>query len=163
MWFRDRKPDPAETARELRERALVAPPAEIGLPPESTSGGVWLAVMETGHRGAAVSLVCVADGTTSLYFSSGGGIIGAGEHASVRNAAIDFIGMTQRSVALLGVVETHPLPDLDRVRFYARTTDALLGAEASVDTLGSGGHQLSPLFAAAHAVITAIRETGAVP
>jgi hypothetical protein len=148
---------------DLRERALVAPPVEIGLGSEFDFGGVWLVLMETGHREAAVSLVCIADGATSLYFSNGGGIIGAGEHASVRNAALEFIAMTNRSRALLAVVANHPLPAFDRVRFYARAGDALLGAEESVSTLGSGGHTLSPLFAAAHAVIAAIRETGAVP
>ena len=162
MSFGERKPAPADVMHDLRERALVAPPGEIGLGPECDAGGVWLVLMETGHRKAAASLVCVADGTTSLYFSNGGGIIGAGEHATVRSAAVEFIAMTERSVALLEVVAKHPLPAFDRVRFYARTGDTLLGAEASVDALGNGGHPLSPLFAAGHAVITAIRETGAV-
>jgi hypothetical protein len=35
---------------------------------------------------AVVSLVAVAKGGTSLYFSTGGGVIGGGEHDSVRAA-----------------------------------------------------------------------------
>ncbi|MHB8971456.1 MAG: hypothetical protein ACYC3X_09105 [Pirellulaceae bacterium] len=38
----------------------------------------------------------IADGTTSLYLSSGGGIIGAGEHDSVRSPASALLRLTQQ-------------------------------------------------------------------
>ena len=145
----------------LRERALMAPPAEIGLGPAFGTTGVWLALMETGHREAAASLVCVADGSTSLYFSNGGGVIGAGEHDAVRDAALQFIAAAARYATYLSAAADHPLPSLDRVRFYARSGDRLLTAEDSVAALSGGKHALSPLFIAGHGVITAIRETGA--
>jgi hypothetical protein len=55
----------------------------------------------------------------------------------------------------------YPLPDDGRVRFYARTFDGLMVAEANEKTLGQQRHRLSPLFLSAHAVISAIRESDA--
>lgn len=47
--------------------------------------------MDTGRR-ATASLACIIDGTTSLYYSNGGGMIGIGHrHEAVKNAAISFL------------------------------------------------------------------------
>ena len=160
VWFRKRKPSPAEMARELRERALTAPPAEIGIDPARALDNVWVVLMETGYPEAVASLVCFADGATSLYFSNGGGMIGAGEHDTVRKAAVRFLAMANQNAAHLTAVKDHPLPAVGFVRFYARTAEGLRSADAAQQILGAGGHPLSRLFAAGHAVITAIRETG---
>lgn len=87
MWFR-RKPSRgrAEASRGLRERALAVAALELGLAPTAARPRVWGVVMETGHAEGGATLVVFAEGTTSLYFSNGGGIIGAGEHAIVRTA-----------------------------------------------------------------------------
>ncbi|MCA9040555.1 MAG: EI24 domain-containing protein [Planctomycetaceae bacterium] len=45
-----------------------------------------------------VTLVAMQDGTTSLYFSSGGGVIGAGEHAPVRAANQQFLGLATQYI-----------------------------------------------------------------
>jgi hypothetical protein len=42
-------------------------------------------LMETGYPEAVATLVAVADGTSSLYFSNGGGFIGVGTPAGVRS------------------------------------------------------------------------------
>ena len=41
---------------------------------------VLCVLMETGYPEAVATLVVVTDGSASIYFSNGGGIIGAGEH-----------------------------------------------------------------------------------
>ena len=50
------------------------------------SASTWGAVMETGYPNGVASLVCLRDGTTSLYTSTGGGIIGGGAHDPVVRA-----------------------------------------------------------------------------
>jgi hypothetical protein len=47
----------------------------------------WAILMETGLADACYTLVAVADGSASLYFSNGGGIIGGGEHPEGAAAA----------------------------------------------------------------------------
>lgn len=78
MWFRRRKRT-ANPVLELRRRLLAARAAELGLVAGAPTEA-WGVLMETAYPDAVVTLVALADGTTSLYFSNGGGIIGAGAH-----------------------------------------------------------------------------------
>ena len=119
--------------------------------------------METGYPEAVASLVTITDGTTSLYFSTGGGIIGAGDHVSVREAADTFIAAADASVNAFVPASEHPFPSTGRVRFYVRTFDGLLTAEADEEDLGENRHHLSPLFHLGHAVIAAVREASPEP
>ena len=160
MWFGKRKQSPTDVARDLREQAFtIALPVSAGAPRGPTAIGVLF--METGYAEAVASLVCFADGTTSLYFSNGGGMIGAGEHAAVRTAATAFFAAAVPSLHELTIAAEHPLPRIGQVRFYARANGGILTAESPEVELGKGSHRLSPLFFAAHGVITAIRATGA--
>lgn len=53
---------------------------------------VYGAVVDMGvDANKIVTMICFIDGTTSLYFSEGGGIIGAGRHESVKNAVSTFL------------------------------------------------------------------------
>lgn len=77
---------------EMRERVFAVKPDEIGLSKSNYSAEVWGILMETGFKGGgAYSLVVLADGTTSLYFSTGAGVIGAGQHEQVRKASMHFL------------------------------------------------------------------------
>ena len=133
-------------------------PGDFGIMPGPGHERVWAVLMETGFPEGVASLITVADGTTSLYFSNGGGIIGAGQHSVVREPAERFIELADAHVGQLTIADDHPLPEIGRVRFYARTFANLRTAEAAERDLGEGRHPLSPLFFAGHAVITAVRK-----
>jgi hypothetical protein len=120
--------------------------------------GVWGLIMETGYPNAVASLVTFIDGTTSMYFSSGGGVIGAGKHAEVREAAKAFIAAANGYTKEFTPTADHPVPPAGRVRFYARTFAGLTYAEAAENDLGEGRHPLSPLFHAGHFVIAHLRQ-----
>jgi hypothetical protein len=159
MWFQKKaKPDPSAVTRDLREQAFTIAPADVGITPEAGHQRVWAIVMETGYPEAVASLVAIADGTTSLYFSNGGGIIGAGQHDAVRRVVARFIDLVDQNADALPTVDVHPLPDVGRVRFYARTFKGLRAFEASGIELGEQRHPLAPLFHGTHEVIAAIRE-----
>jgi hypothetical protein len=132
-------------------------PGDLGIVPAAGHERVWAVLMETGYPGAVASLIAIADGTTSLYFSNGGGIIGAGQRPSVREPAMRFIQLVDAHVGHLAVADQHPLPNLGRVRFYARTFTDVRTAEAAERDLAERRHPLSPLFYAGHAVISAVR------
>ena len=158
MWFRRKtKSDPLAISRELRARALTINAADIGVVPAGTLQHVWGVLMETCYPEAVASVIALADGTTSLYFSNGGGIIGAGEHESVRAASRALLLAAQaHREAFTQAFET-PLPEPGRVRFYVRTFGATLTAEVAEEDLGHRRHPLSPVFHAGHAVITELR------
>ena len=158
MWFRKPKHDRAAVSRDLREHIFASMPGELGIAPGAGHERVWAVLMEIGYPEAVASLIAVADGTSSLYFSNGGGIIGAGQHDSVRAPAMRFVQLVDTHVSQLAVADEHPLPNVGCVRFYARTFTDVRTAEAAEQDLGEGRHPLSQLFFAGHAVISAIRK-----
>ena len=158
-WFRRKSSaDPAATMRALREKALTVRPAELNLAPSRSMPVVWGALMETGYGDAVASLVVLADGTTSLYISSGGGVIGAGKHAPVRAASERLLEIASSHAGHFAPTQATPLPDAGRVRFYLRTFGATLTAEAEEEELVEGNHPLSAVFYAGQAVITEMRQ-----
>lgn len=152
-------PEPVSIFKDLRDTLLGMSPARLGVFPSEELPNVWGVLMETGYSPAVVMLVSLADGTTSLCFGSGGGIIGAEKHGTVREATAAFIATAESQRNRLIPAESFPLPDVDRVRFYVLTFSGTLTAEASEQELVNKGHCLSPLFYAGHDVITQIRIT----
>src|SRR2546427_3290116 len=118
--------DPTEMSRKLREQALTVAYDELGLGPTVARKNVWGVLMELGYPQAVATLVALGDGTTSPYISTGGGIIGAGEHPPVRAAAEKLLGATEAHLDGFQPVAETPLPQTRRVRVYARTVDGTL-------------------------------------
>ena len=148
----------AEVFSELRERALRLTADQLG-DAVPTKAAILALVMETGYREAVATLVAVADGTTSLYFSNGGGFVGAGTHPTVAEASRKWLEAGRAFLPALSDLTEPPLPDVGMTQFVAVTPDGLRGAVAPEDDLGPHRHELSPLFHAAHEVITQIRLT----
>jgi hypothetical protein len=93
-----------------------------------------------------------------LYFSNGGGVIGAGQHESVRRTHSLLFKEAEAKLTSFVQTKDTPLPGVGRVRFYLRTFGGTVSAEADEEDLGNTRHELSKLFHAAHATIAAIRE-----
>ena len=160
MFFgRKPKPDPAQVAMQLRSAAISMKAAELGLSPSADLPHVWGALMETGHPQAVASLAVFAEGTTSLYFSTGGGVIGGGKHENVRTASRAFLENAEANLARLSMAASTPLPARGKVRFYVHTFEGLLTGEADEQELGLGRLPLSVLFLAGQAVITEVRQS----
>jgi hypothetical protein len=151
-------PPVADVFSELRAQALGLTPEHLGgaVP---TEAGMLALLMETGYQEAVATLVAVADGTTSLYFSNGGGFVGAGTHPTVAEASRSWLEAGRTLLPALSDVTEPPLPDVGMTQFVAVTHVGLRGAVAPDDDLGGTRHELSPLFHAAQEVITQIRLT----
>ena len=143
---------------EPRQQAFTVTPGQLGLS-EKNTGPVWGVIMETGYSEALVSLVVFAEGTTSIYFGNGGGVIGAGEHQPVRAAGRKLLIQAAEHLSQLLPVASPVLPRVGEIRFYFFTYSGLRGASANEEVLGAGHHPLSIVFYAAHDVITQVRET----
>lgn len=151
--------DPVDLIRRLRAQAFTLVATDLELVPTPSRPRVWGAIMELGYPTGIATLLSFAEGTTSLYLSNGGGVVGAGEHTAVRQAADVFLDVVEAELTELSPIEETPMPRIGRVRFYARTFEGTLGAEATEDQLRQKLHPLSPVFFAGHAVISAIRES----
>ncbi len=146
----------ANTYQDLREQVLTLDPAKIGFKP-SGSNRIWGILMETGYPDAVATLVTVADGSVSLYFSNGGGIIGAGQHDGPRKACESFLGVAPKFLSYAHLTTDYPLPKNGQTKFYFLTLDGDYTAEAKEEDLGNERHPLSPLFYEAQKVITQAR------
>ena len=149
--------EPAEVYLGLRGQALAL--TRDLLDPQTASDVRVLALlMETGYSEAVATLVGLADGTTSMYFSNGGGMIGAGQHPHVAEATTRWLELAEQALdELPEVPDDVPIPDEGMTQLVAVTESGRRAAQAPEDELGGGGHPLSPLFYAGHDVITAIR------
>jgi hypothetical protein len=144
----------------LRASALSLTPGEIGFVPSAAGENVFGVLMEIGYEHAVFTLACFHDGATSLYFSTGGGAIGCGEHDKVKTAAKAFIALANTCAPHLQPVTDFPLPVVGMVRFYLRAPVRTVTHEAREQDLGEKRDPLWPLFYSGHLVITAIRELG---
>ncbi len=147
----------AENYAVLRDAVFATRPETLGLIEPSDDNAVWGVVMETAYPEAIATLVAMADGAVSLYFSNGGGIIGAGSAPAARHAARALLEMSPRFLSACAPATKFPLPEKSHVRFYLLAWRSTLTAEAAEEALAGNGHALSPLFHQAHEVITQIR------
>jgi len=76
-----------------------------------------ISLKELGMEGATVSTVFHKTGEASLYLSSGGGIIGCGQHESVNRAAKKFVELAQTYLEKATIAATTPLSSIDEVQF----------------------------------------------
>jgi hypothetical protein len=121
--------------------------------------GPWGLVMETGFPEGSYTLVALDDGTASIYFSEGGGVIGAGEYPRVASAAKTAVQTAAENIQLFTLIDSAlPPPPAGLVTLYIRSGKELFMLSAEEDQLGDGKHSASSIFYAAHDVITEIRQ-----
>jgi ankyrin repeat protein len=155
----ERPPDKGnDTFLGLRDQALSTRRADVEIPEPPRDAPVWGVLMETGYEGATATLLALADGTTSLYISSGGGVIGGESHDSVRESNATMLRSANQFRTQMKPTSNFPLPSVGHVVFYALTDAGVLMAAAGKDDLGENRHTLSPLFYAGHEVISALRQ-----
>ncbi len=148
----DQRPD-------LRGQIFSTSAEDLRLSPTADHPHVWGALMEFGLPNGVATIVAIADGTVSMYTSTGGGVIGAGAHEKVRAAASAYLATAEQMYSLFKLTEVFPLAREGMVTFYLLAFDGRRIAEASDDELRTGRHALSELYENGQRVITAMRET----
>lgn len=149
-------PRPVAIYTGLRGQIFDLKPADLEL--SEKQAALFGVLMEMGYEHGAASLVTLADGTTSLYFSTGGGIIGGGRHKEVARAAQDFLAAVRAGLPAFEPAREHPLPLVRQVRFYALTERGVYTTFAPEDDLGQNRVPLAELFYAGQQVITQLRQ-----
>jgi deazaflavin-dependent oxidoreductase (nitroreductase family) len=142
---------------DLRDHALHAPRASLGLAAPSSATTPWGVLMETGYAEATATVVAFADGSASIYLSTGGGFLGGQGHETVRRAAIGMVQAAGPAQSHTTQTTAFPLPAPGQVVFYLRTDAGVFTGSATEQELGTRRHALSPLLFAGHEVITQYR------
>lgn len=146
----------------LRQQALNVKPPKLA--PGATGKLPLLAgLMEMGMDGGVASLVVFIDGTTSMYWSTGGGIIGAGSHESIKQPSRVFLGMFLRHLGEMGPDPTGETPTAGMIHLRAVTRDSgrLLVAAPNKE-FAEKRNPLWEVFYAGHALIAEMRKLPAV-
>ncbi len=150
--------EPAQSYLQLRERILNLNPTELGLKPSIAFPHAWGVIMETGYDAGSAMLVALADGTTSLYYSTGGGIIGSGGYSPVAEASKKLVSQADDYVRHYPATTDFPLPEVGQVKFYFMSYDGVRVAETTEDELTSGKRTLSPLYQHAQASLKQLHQ-----
>ncbi len=137
---------------DLRSQILKNDPVSFGL--DEKKDQVWGILMETGFPEAVVTLVAIADGNVSLYYSNGGGIIGIGHHDEPKRACDALLQIAPKFLKLATLTTDYPLPKNGYTRFYFLTSEGIYTYEAKEDDLGNERLPMSSLFHKAHELIT---------
>lgn len=141
----------------LRSLILDLEPDSIQF--EGGPSDVTAALMEMRYSGTVVTLASLFDGTASLYFSNGGGNIGAGTRQPVAEASKSFVKGSAKHLPDFQLVDEYPLPDEGKVHFYLVTPSGVYFAKGDEAELGKQRSDLSPLFHLGQKVISEIRQS----
>ncbi len=144
----------ADIYRDMRAMVLKLKPADIG---EKDDSKVLAVVMDTGFPEAAFTLIATIDGSASLYFSNGGGIIGGGGQHEGAVAAKALVTEASKYVGKMTATKQTPLVMPGMTTFYVVTGKGIMTVTAKEVDFGEGQHAVSPLFHKAHELITTIR------
>lgn len=154
LFGRARRPyETTEVYQSLRQQILELAGSGADFGPTDR----YAILMETGLEEACYTLVAVADGSVSLYFSNGGGIMGAGQHPPCAAVAQEFLQCSREFDQLMTRADEYPLPLPGTSRFYVVRQRDVLTAEFPEADLGNHRVPLSPLFHKGHELITMIR------
>jgi len=130
--------DAPDVYQGLRAMAMGVTPEQLGIEGEVPDGTLLGAIFEVGFETGTATLVALVDGTTSLYFNTGGGIIGAGVHDTVRAASQAFMAAVFKASQQFFPGEPPALPVEDESTiivvaqggcFYATERDACPGRQ----------------------------------
>ena len=146
----------ARDGPQFREMAFAVSPEDLNLN-EDVVGPVWGTIVEFGYPDCPVTLVVFADGSISLYIGERSGFIGAGTHESIRRTGKKLLELSRSFFLRSDLISAPLISRFGEVQFYFRTFKGLYGISVDEKALDNGCHEFSPLFIAAHNVITEIR------
>lgn len=141
----------------LRREALATTADKLNLGREYAADEPYGLLMEMEISGSVVTLVCFATGDASVYYRTGGGMVGGIAHEKVRKAAADFVLQAREALPRMIQAGGHPLPGPGKVRFYALTPKGVYTTETDRETLADPESPLAHLYYSGQDVVARMR------
>lgn len=141
---------------EMRNMAFSAKADQLGLE-NIEDNKVYGLITEMAMNPGSASVISFLTGDTSLYLSSGGGFIGAGQHEEVREFVIQKVDGFQKYLSKAKKTDEPKLPEEGKVNFNFLTKNGLYSVTENMSELESGKSELSSLFQEVNEIITQIR------
>ena len=153
------KPTKESAFEGLRDMAFSVTPEQLGLSLPYDKAIVYGVVMDWEMGGATATIVSYQTGDASLYVSSGGGVLGGGQHKSVSNAAKQFVSLAQTFLVKSTETENILLPVTDEVKFYLLTNKGVFLGVETIKNLENNSSLWLKLFEEGNNVLTELRKT----
>jgi len=141
---------------DMRNMAFSAKADQIGLE-NIADDKVYGLITEMDMNPATASVVSFLTGDTSLYLSTGGGFIGAGQHEEVREMVANKVDGFQKYLSRATKIDEPKLPEEGKVNFNFLTKNGIYSVTENLADLESGKSELSELFTEVNEIITQIR------
>lgn len=142
----------------LRSMVLEGSRDNFGLGAGASPTQPFAVVTDWGDAQGVTTIIAVADGSASVYPSSGAASIGGGQsHESIRNAALKTVEVAGTAQPSMHATKEFPLPSRGQVSFYAVTDSGVFTATASQDDVRSDRSPFSGLGAAAQNIVEEYR------
>jgi hypothetical protein len=117
-------------------------------------------VIEIGTKDRVILVFGMRDGTASVYWSSGGGLVGGRDNPYISSAAKALVAAAGDIVGVVPLVDQNPLPQPGRVRISILTSDGIRAGEDDEASLMAGRGVLYPLFLRGNDITTGYRTLG---
>lgn len=146
------------TYASMRKLAFNYTPEQLGLKLENDDQ-VYGAVVDMGvGAGNTATMICFIDGTASLYFSNGGGIIGAGQHDSVKQVVTSFLVSSHQALPVMKRAENIDiLPDENHHIVYLFTPAGVFTIDIAIEDI-QNSKEAYFLFSLSQMVLSEIRK-----
>lgn len=117
-------------------------------------------VMETGYPKAIFTLVALSDGSVNLYYSTGGGMLGAGTQDGPAKAAMTLAQAAKHFAPQMPIAPNKLSPDQGETKLYVLVDGKVRGVAAPDREFGENRLPQSPLY---HAAQRVMMEIGKLP
>lgn len=142
----------------LRQMAFNATTEQLGLV-DLKSGDIYGVIMDWDLGEGIMTLITYKTGDASMYLSTGGGVIGGGQHENVNKASKQFVKLADIYLDKAVKTDLTPIPDKNCVRFYFLTTKGKYYAQEKMINFENMTSQWLDYFEEANKVITELRLT----
>ena len=142
---------------DMRKMALTVTAEQLGFQIPEDSIKVYGIITDLDMGGGTATVVTYLTGDASIYLSSGGGFIGAGQHESVKKVAKEFVD-NGHVISFKGKPFKNPdLPTSGNANFYFLSNSGNRRITENIKKMESGESEFSKLFVELNNVMTEIR------
>lgn len=141
----------------LRNMAFEVTSEQLGLKLSGNTKIVYGVVMDWEMNGAIASTVAYQTGDVSLYLSSGGAIIGGGQHRNVKIAAKNLVSASQSFLENAIKAESTSLPSTNEVKFYLLTNQGIFMGQEQMESFENRASPWLVLFEEGNKVLSELR------
>lgn len=141
----------------LRANAFAVTPEQLGLTLPQDRIILYGVIMDWEMGEGIATTVCYQTGDASVYLSTGGGIIGGGQHRKVNSAARQFVSLAQSFLDKATQTESTTLPATNEVWFYLLTNRGVFLGKENMQNFENNTSSWIELFEKGNEVVSELR------